>query len=58
MPGSLVIAYLNCSASSLQARPASTQSFPPVCREKTAAAMIRTIVQVVAHCHSLGVMHR
>ena len=28
------------------------------CREKDAAAMVRTIVSVVAHCHSLGVMHR
>ena len=29
-----------------------------MCREKTAAYMIRTIVKVVAHCHSLGVIHR
>ena len=28
------------------------------CREKDAAALIRTIVSVVAHCHSLGVIHR
>lgn len=27
-------------------------------REKDAAALIRTIVSVVAHCHSLGVIHR
>lgn len=26
--------------------------------EKDAAALIRTMVSVVAHCHSLGVMHR
>jgi len=26
--------------------------------EKDAAGMVRTIVNVVAHCHSLGVMHR
>ena len=26
--------------------------------EKDAAALIRTIVSVVAHCHSMGVMHR
>ncbi|KAK9857574.1 hypothetical protein WJX84_007746 [Apatococcus fuscideae] len=26
--------------------------------EKSAAAIVRTIVSVVAHCHSLGVMHR
>ena len=26
--------------------------------EGAAAAMVRTIVEVVAHCHQLGVMHR
>lgn len=30
----------------------------PLCSEKDAAALIREIVSVVAHCHSLGVMHR
>ena len=28
------------------------------CREKDAAALVRTIVSVVAHCHLLGVVHR
>ena len=26
--------------------------------EKDAAELVRTIVKVVAHCHSLGVIHR
>ena len=28
------------------------------CSEKDAATLCRTIVKVVGHCHSLGVMHR
>lgn len=28
------------------------------CSEKDAAELVRTIVKVVAHCHSLGVIHR
>ena len=43
-------------------------SLPPVdlaadiaacaCSEKDAAQMVRTMLKVVAHCHSLGVIHR
>lgn len=29
-----------------------------LCSEKDAAVMCRTIVKVIGHCHSLGVMHR
>ena len=33
-------------------------SMMSACREKDAAALVRTIVSVVAHCHLLGVVHR
>lgn len=36
----------------------SWQIGPFPCREKDAAALVRTIVSVVAHCHLLGVVHR
>lgn len=39
-------------------RPFITLSFMSACREKDAAALVRTIVSVVAHCHLLGVVHR
>ena len=36
----------------------TTPSMMGACREKDAAALVRTIVSVVAHCHLLGVVHR
>ena len=40
------------------ALPLLTSFSVPCCSEKDAAFVIRTIVKVVGHCHSLSVMHR
>ncbi len=47
--------YLSCNQATAGC---AHGGFLLLCSEKDAATMCRTIVKVVGHCHSLGVMHR